>query len=117
MTPSSSKCRGISRPDDTTRFMRSHESLPNPTGTHAIHAQYNIYPVPADGTLGFVQIRRPPLNPPPSWGIDACRLHLRQSSIALAGSQSAIRRQPPQTLLPMEQLAARRLDMESIAEG
>lgn len=42
---------------------------------------------------------------------------LRQPSIALAGSQSAIRRQSPQTLLPMEQLAARRLDMEPTAEG
>lgn len=64
-----------------------------------------------------------PLEPPSQLGdrrlqvAPAGRVLLRQLPIALAGSQSAIRRQSPQTLLPMEQLAARRLDMEPTAEG
>lgn len=99
-----------------------------PTGTHTLHAQYK-YTMQYTLFLqmehfGFVQIRTP-LEPPSQLGdrrlqvAPVGRMLLRQSSIALAlaGSQSAIRRQSPQTLLPMEQLAARRLDMEPAARG
>ena len=45
---------------------------------HIIHAEYipTIYTlVPAEGARRFVQIRNPSESPPPSWGVDACRLH------------------------------------------
>ena len=45
---------------------------------HIIHAEYIppcIYPCSCRRSTPFCSIRNPSEGPPPSWGVDACRLH------------------------------------------